>query len=415
MCMSGYQPLEKLFYSDTSSDREKRVRAEAERRLDNPSTFRTGIETSTGELFLATPRELSLLNEKMLRVERKVSQLWRDLPGIAQWAYLRSLIMDEIVSTNEMEGVHSTRRQIEEALESAEVKKPTNEAKLFREFASLYLELTDVHHVYPQTPADIRAIYDKVVAGAIDKKDLPDGALFRADPVEVKSTSQKTLHTGVVPEARIIDMVDQMIRLVASPEMPQTYAAIVSHFLFEYIHPFYDGNGRTGRYLLALYLSEPLSKPTVLSLSRVIAENKGKYYKAFDITERPMNHAEVTFFVMQIVELIGLAQDSLIENLERKKAQLDRAWECMEALEAAYQLSNTAVTALFAMAQSYLFGAFPEVPLRDVSEIATVSTQTARRYMKDLEEKGLVSVVSKRPLKFMLSKTAVEFLEMPLA
>lgn len=128
-----------------------------------------------------------------------------------------------------------------------------------------------------------------------------------------------------------------------------------------------------------------------------------------------MNHAEVTFFVMQIVELIGLAQDSLIENLERKKAQLDRAWECMEALEAAYQLSNTAVTALFAMAQSYLFGAFPEVPLRDVSEIATVSTQTARRYMKDLEEKGLVSVVSKRPLKFMLSKTAVEFLEMPLA
>ena len=66
-------------------------------------------------------------------------------------------------------------------------------------------------------------------------------------------------------------MIDRMIELVASPDIPQTYSAILSHFLFEYIHPFYDGNGRTGRYLLALYLSEPLSETTVLSLSRVIA------------------------------------------------------------------------------------------------------------------------------------------------
>ena len=156
--MSDYPTLEKLFYSDSSSERVEHVKAEAERRLNNPASFRTGIELSSGELFLATPRELSLLNEKMLRVERKVSQLWRDLPGIARWAYLRSLIMDEIMFTNEMEGVHSSRRQIEEALESAEAKRPTKEAKRFREFASLYLELTDSNHVYPQTPADNRAM-----------------------------------------------------------------------------------------------------------------------------------------------------------------------------------------------------------------------------------------------------------------
>ena len=108
--MSDYPTLEKLFYSDSSSERVEHVKAEAERRLNNPASFRTGIELSSGELFLATPRELSLLNEKMLRAERKVSQLWRDLPGIARWAYLRSLIMDEIMFTNEMEGVHSSRR-----------------------------------------------------------------------------------------------------------------------------------------------------------------------------------------------------------------------------------------------------------------------------------------------------------------
>ena len=412
--MSDYLPLEKLFYSDTSPDREKRVSEEAEHRLDNPSTFRTGIETQTGELFLATPRELSVLNEKMLRVERKVSRLWRDLPGIAQWAYVRNLIMDEIVSTNEMEGVHSSRRQIEEALESAEAKRPTKEAKLFREFASLYLELTNVHRVYPQTPADIRSIYDKVVAGAINEGDLPDGALFRTEPVEVKSASQRTLHKGVFPEARIREMINQMIRLVESPEMPQVYAAIVSHFLFEYIHPFYDGNGRTGRYLLALYLSEPLSKPTVLSLSRVIAENKGRYYKAFDVTERPKNRAEATFFVMQIMELIRLAQDSLIDDLELKKVQLDKARARIKGLASQHGFAETAMTALFMMAQTYLFGAFPEVPLQDVAVHAEVSAQTARKYLKDLEERGLVAVVSKRPLKFTLSDAAVKDLELPI-
>lgn len=413
--MEKYQTLEKRFYSDTTPQRKESTEAEAERRLVDHSTFRTGIAIGTGEVFLATPRELSALNETMLRVERKVSQLWRDLPGIAQWAYLRNLIMDEIISTNEMEGVHSSRRQIEAALESAEAKRPTKEAKLFREFASLYLELTNVDRVYPQTPADIRAIYDKVVAGVIEERNLPDGALFRSDSVEVVSASQKTLHAGVTPESKIVEMIDQMLRLVASPDIPQTYSAILSHFLFEYIHPFYDGNGRTGRYLLALYLSEPLSKPTVLSLSRVIAENKGKYYKAFDIAERPLNHAEATFFVMQIIELVRLAQDSLIESLELKKAQLERAGECVELLKESYKLADTAVEVLYVMAQSYLFGAFPEVSLAELAKSVEASGQTARKYLKGLESEGLVTVVSKRPIKFKLSDKTAELLGMPHA
>ena len=65
-----------------------------------------------------------------------------------------------------------------------------------------------------------------------------------------------------------------------SDTIPFLQRAIASHFLFEYIHPFYDGNGRTGRYLLALYLSNDLTLPTVLSLSRTIAENKNEIYKA---------------------------------------------------------------------------------------------------------------------------------------
>ena len=66
-------------------------------------------------------------------------------------------------------------------------------------------------------------------------------------------------------------MLTQWLALSRSEDIPETCSALLCHFLFEHIHPFYDGNGRTGRYLLALHLSEPLSQPTVLSLSRTIA------------------------------------------------------------------------------------------------------------------------------------------------
>lgn len=54
-----------------------------------------------------------------------------------------------------------------------------------------------------------------------------------------------------------------------------------AHYIFEYAHPFYDGNGRTGCYLLSLFLENSLSQPTVLSLSRAIANNRFALTDAF--------------------------------------------------------------------------------------------------------------------------------------
>lgn len=77
------------------------------------------------------------------------------------------------------------------------------------------------------------------------------------------------------------------------------------------VHPFYDGNGRTGRYLLALYLSSPLSILTTLSLSRVIAANRDAYYRSFKEAEHPLNHGELTHFVMNMLENVRIAQNDL--------------------------------------------------------------------------------------------------------
>ena len=410
--MTEYLTLQKLYYQDRSPDRDATVKLIAEKRRNEESSFRTGIEIASGELFLAVPAQLSILSERLLRVERKVSHLWRDLPGIAQGAYLRGLILDEIMSTNEIEGVRSTRRQIEEALESVVSQKQHTEYKRFKEFARLYLELTDKNRVYPKTPADIRRIYDSILLGELKEEDRPDGIIFRKDSVSIVTSSQKEVHIGVMPESEIIRMLEQMIALVNSSDIPPTFSAIISHFLFEYIHPFYDGNGRTGRYLLTLYLSEPLSLPTVLSLSSVIAENKAKYYKAFATTEASVNHGETTFFVIQMMDFIRLAQNSVIEDLEKKVRLLEIAASTLErAIETPYELVSKEKNVMFQAIQHFLFGAFPEISLENISRYSEISMQTARKYSLKLEEKGLLETVSLKPLKFRLTAQAIAALD----
>ncbi len=405
----AYKRMDRLFYEDASSDRKGENEREAHKRLTAASSFRTGINVETGELFLAVPRELSLVTEQVLRAERKVSRSWSALPGIAQGAYVRNLIVDEVVCTNEMEGVRSTRKQIREAIDSIE--QPVGEnrrTKQFMEFAHLYLDLTSGDVVPPKTPEDIRALYDAVVAGTLDPGDALDGQLFRADGVDVKASSQRIVHRGVQPESAIISYLNAMIRLVNSEEVPELYSALLSHYLFEYIHPFYDGNGRTGRFLLALHLSSPLSLPTTLSLSRVIAEHKGVYYQAFSVTEHPLNHAEGTFFVLQMMNLIRTAQDELVAELQAKREALMKAEEKLGSVRAEFGLSERACNLLYQVVQVSLFGANADVTLQDAATHLEVTAQSARKYASELEQADLVETTSRRPLKFKLSRQGEE-------
>lgn len=410
----AYPTLEKLFYADHSSDRFASHEARTQQRLANESTFRTGIQLEHGEFFLAVPRELSIETEQVLRRERRVSALWKGLPTIALGAYIRALIMDEVVYSNEMEGVHSTRRQIELALEHAQnaghALKAHEEHAPFMEFANLYLNLTR-NQSSPTSLEEIRAVYDSVVADALDPSDLPEKTLFRSGPVIIEDERGKTIHVGVTPEAAIERMMNQWLLLSQREDTPELYSAMLCHFLFGYIHPFYDGNGRTGRYLLALQLSRPLSQPTALSLSRVIAENKAEYYKAFDITERRLNHAEGTHFVLTMLDLVGQAQAGLITDLESKRTSIERVRERVAGLEKT--LSERACDVLFYAAQMYLFDAFQEIRANRLQDYLQATAPTVRKYLGKLCETGYLVRVSARPPIYKLTIRGIEALGLP--
>lgn len=416
----AYASLEKLFHKDASTDRYARNEQLARERLTAESTFRTGIVVDGAELFLATPRELSVLNERVLRLERRVSLSMRNLPPIARGALIRSLVVDEVVCTNDLEGIHSTRRQISELLEERIAPTSNGHARApeavttrrFRELATLYLELSDESHVVPTAPSDIRTIYDRIMRGEDLRGNEPDGALFRAGGVDIVGAGSRVVHTGFSPESRIVEGLQGMIDLTNSDEVPETYSAILSHFIFECIHPFYDGNGRTGRYLLALYLSRPLSLLTTLSLSRSIAENRDRYYRSFREAEKPLNHGELTMFVIDMLACIEEAQQEVINDLGLRGAQLSTVERSLKTLSEKEGLQDKECDVVYQLAQHCLFGAFPDTPLSEIARYLDLGTQMTRKYVRALEADGLVEATNRRPLKFALTQKAKVLLGM---
>lgn len=401
--MKQYRELAKVYHMDSSSSRDANVLKELAARRESESAFQLGYRTPNGELFFTVPKELSILNEEVLRTESRVSDLLGQLPEIAKSAILRSVVLDEVVCTNSIEDVHSTRRQIKDAMNAA--KGGSLKKRRFKELATLYLAIVDGTDELPGTVQDIRAIYDMVTAGEIPDDKLPDGDYFRKEGVDVTAGGMKVIHSGLEPESKIIEAMETMLSWLGDESIPSLYGSVISHYLFEYAHPFYDGNGRTGRYLLSLYLSRSLSVPTALSLSRTISENKDTYYRAFRTVENPLNHAELTFFLSILLELIQAAQFGIIERLEDSVSALAGTEKTMELIGRSGKLKGKERDIVSLLLQYEAFGLFGDAALSEIAESLQVGRQQARKYMASLESKGVCRKVdSYNPITFALTQ-----------
>src|SRR5690606_23850014 len=96
----------------------------------------------------------------------------------------------------------------------------------------------------------------------------------------------------------------------------------ILHYQFESIHPFYDGNGRTGRILNILYLIlNGLIDVPILYLSSYITDNKPEYYKLLNQTNRVGKWEEWIIFMLKAIESTSMDTISRIANI---KNQLDK-------------------------------------------------------------------------------------------
>lgn len=256
-------------------------------------------------------KNLSKKQELISINSRKIDRALNSLPYAAREQYFNDLLIDELQSTNEIENVFSTKQEIAHAL--------NNQASEFLKFRGLvdqYKEIELNKKIKVDNVRDIRAIYDKLVSNEINEQDKLDGELFRKNFVGVHDGStNKYIHVGLQPETKIVEYIGEMLTFLKYFDAPQPFKIMASHYLFEYIHPFYDGNGRVGRFIIAKLLSDYYDNYTALTFSYVINRNKSKYYKAFMTASNHLNCGDLTEFIDTMLELLIAGQERILDEL----------------------------------------------------------------------------------------------------
>ncbi|MFU0561660.1 cell filamentation protein Fic [Bifidobacteriaceae bacterium WP021] len=387
-------------------------------RIDNPVTYRSGIVFDAHEIFAMCVTDLVTCMNYIANTEKAVEKAWSRLPRFAQREYLMQLIAKEVQNTNIIEGVHSTRKELSKALDAANEQ---NKHTRFSEFTKLFLELVDSNECdtsIPQTLQDIRKIYDSIMQGELESGDIPDGEIFRKKKVSIRDGANNVVHDGDATEAEIQDHLTQMLSLMNSNEVPTLIKACMCHYAFESVHPFYDGNGRTGRFLLALQLHEQLSMPTILSLSSIVYAEKSGYYAAFSKSQELFNCNDLTMFCCTMLEYIKKAQNEVLDNIILQAKQIIYCMDKLSEFSKKTSISKVQHEVMTILLQNKLFSYNPTPMTRkQLSEYVgnAIDEKIGERKivsaLNGLIDFGMIDVVGERPIRYELSKKANEMFE----
>lgn len=155
-----------------------------------------------------------------------------------------------------------------------------------------------------------------------------NNAGFRKLPGTALKNAQtgETIYTPPQDPNEIIGLMDNLEQFINDPKMsdydPLVKMAII-HFQFESIHPFYDGNGRTGRILNILYLiTQGLQKLPILYLSSHVIRNKQEYYRLLQDVREIGDWEGWISFMIKGVENTARETIELIEELKILMAEM---------------------------------------------------------------------------------------------
>jgi Fic family protein len=141
--------------------------------------------------------------------------------------------------------------------------------------------------------------------------------------VLINSKTNEVVYTPPSDEREIRNLLsnlEEYINEVDDQFDPLIKLAVI-HFQFESIHPFYDGNGRTGRIINIIYLvlRDLLNSP-ILYLSRYINKNKSEYYRLLQEVRTQQNWEEWILFILKGIE--ETAKDTL-ELVKRINVEIE--------------------------------------------------------------------------------------------
>lgn len=171
----------------------------------------------------------------------------------------------------------------------------------------------------------------------------------------------------------------------------------VIHHQFESVHPFYDGNGRTGRIINILYLvKERMLNLPILYLSRFINQNKGDYYRLLQKVRTENAWEEWILFILEGVEQTSMQTIKIIEGIKilmlksKKKIRENTKFYSQDLINNLFKHPYTKI----------------EFIVKDLD----VSRLTATKYLDELGQIGIVQKVKIGRDNYYINKELFELL-----
>jgi Fic family protein len=340
--------------------------------------------------------ESKLVLKKALQANRALAELKGILATIPnQNILINTLSLQEAKDSSAVENIITTHDELFKASLNLQVSVAAKEVQSYASALKKGFSLTQKYGFL--TTNHLLQILDILEPnnGAIRR--LAGTVLKNQQTGEVVYTPPQDYDTIV----RLLSNLEQFINNDDMAGWDNLVKMAVIHFQFESIHPFYDGNGRTGRILNLLYLClKGLMDVPVLYLSRHIVNNKGQYYQKLQAVRDNNNWEDWLCFMLEAVEKTALYTIDLIKKIGHLMKDT-KTW-CQEAFPKIY--SRELVDNLFK---------HPYTKIEFVMHDCQVSRLTATKYLEVFVEAKILLKVRMGKTNYFINQALLNLLISP--
>ncbi|MCB9073749.1 MAG: Fic family protein [Bdellovibrionaceae bacterium] len=289
--------------------------------------------------------------------------------------FLDSMI-EEAITSAIYEGANSTRAKAQELIASGNLPKNKNEWMLINNYEAMkWIKENRSRSVSKEV---IESIHQIVTRNTLEGDNANFSGRFRTDTVHVRSSRNEIKHEGI-PFKQIENTLNEVFQLTAeNPRyFPTVIRGILLHYFIAYIHPFFDGNGRTARALFYFKaMRNNLHFVELLSVSAYLKNHGKQYEKSFEKVVG--NELDITYFIDFNLDALLKA----VQEVERKVTYLMSLTQIKDHLP----ISDNQIGLL----QRLALNKFRKISIEEYASQINKSREIARQELKQLQELGFL-------------------------
>ncbi|MCT7500244.1 Fic family protein [Aliarcobacter cryaerophilus] len=343
------------------------------------------------------PLDIDIETKAILKKSILANKALAKLNGVAkiipnQAILINSLILQEAKDSSEIENIITTHDELyQSSLDISNISHATKEVQSYSRALLKGFDLVkDNSLLLTRHIVDIQQELEGNVAG-IRKQ---------AGTVLKNQATGEVIHTPPQEESTIRKLLDNLEQYINTNDGidPLIKMAII-HYQFETIHPFYDGNGRTGRIINILYLvlNELLDLP-ILYLSSYIIKHKADYYRLLQEVRTKGSWEEWIIYMLEGIEQTATKQVQLINDI---KELMDNTKEKLKS-ELPKIYSKDLLEVLFI---------HPYTKIDMLVDNLELHRDTASKHLKAMEKIGILNSVQIKNSKFYVNVKLFELLQ----